>query len=219
MLCLIIHQPYFSGGLQVVNLKTAKKLKAKSINVTPGFKVCPACNIKLYNIDEIEDELTIDNEDICEIETDITIDSERCSLNYTLSEINVSPFKTRAIAAHSLITHGKKKLQQCLESFSEKQIDIRDKVATVLDIESRQLEINYDNESPDKLLERKADDLDRLLNLIKEKMLISNRPEKIKLLTLLPLSWKQKDILDFFPVTKYMITESKNLLQEKRNPC
>ena len=46
-------------------------------------------------------------------------------------------------------------------------------------------------------------------------MLISNRPEKIKLLTLVPLSWKQKEILDLFPVTKYMITESKNLLQEK----
>ena len=73
---------------------------------------------------------------------------------------------------------------------------------------------NYDNESPDKLLESKADDLDRLLN-IEEKMLISNRPEKIKLLTLVPLSWKQKEILDFFLVTKYTITESKNLLQEK----
>ena len=139
----------------------------------------------------------------------------RCSLNSTLLEINVSPFKTHAIAAHSLITHVKKKLQQCLESFSEKQTDIRDKVETVLDIESRQLESSYDNQSPDKLLERKADDLDRLLSLIKEKMIISNRPEKIKLLTLVPLSWKQNEILDFFPVTKYMITESKKLLQEK----
>ena len=84
-----------------------------------------------------------------------------------------------------------------------------------MDIESRQLEISSDNESPDKLLEKKADDLDRLLNLIKEKMIISNRPEKIKLLTLVPISWKQNEILDFFPVTKYMITESKKLLQEK----
>ena len=63
--------------------------------------------------------------------------------------------------------------------------------------------------------ETKANDLDWLLNLIKEKMLKSSRSEKITLLTLVPLSWKQKEIIEFFPVTKYMITESRRLLQEK----
>jgi hypothetical protein len=184
----------FLDGLKTINLATAKKLKTKSISVTPGCKVCPSCNIKIFtdkNTTEPseEDEPMQTNENCEKLETDIAINSGRCSLNSTLLELEVSPFKTHAVASHSLITHGKKKLQQCMEKLSEKQKYIQEKVATVLDIDSSHFDISTDHALTEESNKIKANDLDRLMNLIKEKMETSNRPEIIKLLTLVPLSW------------------------------
>lgn len=52
----------------------------------------------------------------------------------------------------------------------------------------------------------KADDLDRFMNLIKEKIKVSrNQREKIQLLTRVPISWSRKRIQEEFEVTDYAV--------------
>ncbi|XP_012560034.2 uncharacterized protein LOC105846148 [Hydra vulgaris] len=60
----------------------------------------------------------------------------------------------------------------------------------------------------------KANDMEILIRKIKEKLLISNRNQKIQLLTLVPISWSHKDIEKEFNVTSYMVQISCKLLQK-----
>ena len=65
-------------------------------------------------------------------------------------------------------------------------------------------------------LNQKANDLDILMDLIKDKMTVSNREKKVQLLTLVPMSWTCEKVVSFFPnVTKYMLRQARSLLAEK----
>ena len=62
---------------------------------------------------------------------------------------------------------------------------------------------------------KKPQIFDRLMKSVKEKISISSRQEKIKLLTLIPPSWTIKDSLSYFGVPKSMIKKARKLKSEK----
>ena len=76
------------------------------------------------------------------------------------------------------------------------------------------LNTSSDDEA-EKDMKTKANDLDRLMSLLKEKIDISKRSDKIQLLTLVPTSWTYKRIVEEFSVTKYMVRCARKLLSEK----
>ena len=68
-------------------------------------------------------------------------------------------------------------------------------MATVLSVSMKDLDSSSD-ECVHKDIARKADDMDILIELIKAKMVLSSRKQKIQLLTIAPLLWRYQDIVN-----------------------
>ena len=189
-------------------------MKDSCIKLIPGTKLCTACRLTIQKrlkdeeqkeLNENGDEENCDEDDECE--RTVVLD-ERERLNRTLNEMEISPLKLHSLPQHSRHIEGKRKLTQVKNKFENS-------VATVLSIDQGTLhESKSDDLAPD--LHQKANDLDKLMSLIKEKMTVSNREKKVQMLTLIPLSWTYEKIVSFFPnVTKYMVRQSRKLLNEK----
>ena len=121
--------------------------------------------------------------------------------------MNISPLKMHAVNSHSRVALGKKKLLHV-------QKTIKLGIAKTLNIDPDQLSQEDSFNKLYKEVKDKANDMDILIRKIKEKMLISDRNQKIQLLTLVPISWSYKDIKKEFNVTNYMVQISRKLLQK-----
>ena len=64
-------------------------------------------------------------------------------------------------------------------------------------------------------LKKKACDLDILVDLMKEKLKVSNRKKKIQILTIAPKSWSMSQVCETFGVTEYMVRQARKLANEK----
>ena len=65
---------------------------------------------------------------------------------------------------------------------------------------------------------QKSEDLDKIVEMIKQKLVISSRTEKIKLLTLTPPSWTIEQT-KYFGVKKCMVKKARELLKNKGLLC
>ena len=63
--------------------------------------------------------------------------------------------------------------------------------------------------------ERKAKDFDEIISLMKDKIRISERSEKIKILTLAPSSWSVQKVMEEFGVTEYMVRQARDVALQK----
>ena len=70
------------------------------------------------------------------------------------------------------------------------------------------LNIEDDSQKENDVCCKKAEDLDRLMFLIKEKVTSAKTEEKAKLLTLVPRSWTLKEIEEFFNVSNRIARNS-----------
>ena len=129
------------------------------------------------------------------------------NLNSSLTIMNISPLKMHAVNSHYRIALGKKKLLHV-------QKTVKLGIARTLNIDPEGLSQEDSFNKLSKEVKGKANDMDILIRKIKEKMLISNRNQKIQLLTLVPISWSHKDIEKEFNVTNYMVQISRKLLQK-----
>ena len=157
------------------------------IYVIPGWKICPTCKIECYRKTEIT------NEEIDEPDYAFSSDDEvnnwnttenRDVMNSTLNELELKPFKVDAVIGHTKVAQGKWKLAQVNNEVSERS-------ATILNVQQSKLEstdnsIEVDSEQD---MNQKANDVDKLVELMKEKLKVSNKREKIQILTLTPESW------------------------------
>ena len=90
------------------------------------------------------------------------------------------------------------------------------KIARVLNLISE--EINLDTRTTENvdLLRIKAENFDRLMQLIKEKLsTIKTNREIIQVPTLAPETWSVKKVANFISVTEYAAGKAKSLAQEK----
>ena len=95
--------------------------------------------------------------------------------------------------------------------------EVSKSLATILNVEQSELEstdnsIEVDSEQD---MNQKANDLDKLVELMKEKLKVSNKREKIQILTLTPESWSLRKIAKEFKVSKATARKGRILKEEK----
>ena len=173
------------------------------IYVIPGWKICPTCKIECYRKTEIT------NEEIDEPDYAFSSDDEvnnwnttenRDVMNSTLNQLELTPFKVHAIPGHMKVAHGKQKLAQVNNEMSKR-------LAIILNVE---IEVNSE-----KYMNQKANNLDKLVELIKQKLKVSNKRENIQILTLTPESWSLPKTAKEFKVSKATAQKARILREEK----
>ena len=113
-----------------------------------------------------------------------------------------SPLKF--VSNRDKVGYGKRKIEQVCAA-------VKDKVAVALDLESDLIEKKEDKVH----CCQKSKDLDRLMDMVTEKVKFSERKDQLKYLTLVPDSWTVKEIEDFFGVGNSIARKSKELKKEK----
>ena len=183
------------------------------IYVIPGWKICPTCKIECYRKTEIT------NEEIDEPDYAFSSDDEvnnwnttenRDVMNSTLNQLELTPFKVHAIPGHMKVAHGKRKLAQVNNEVSKR-------LAAILNVQQSELE-SADNsteiDSKQDMNQRK-NYLDKLVELMKEKLKVSNKREKIQILTLTPESWSLRKTAKEFKVSKATARKARIIREEK----
>ena len=130
----------------------------------------------------LQDKIT--NEEIDEPDYAFSSDDEvnnwnttenRDVMNSTLNELELTPFKVHAVPGHMKVAHGKRKLAQVNNEVSKR-------LAAILNVQQSELE-SADNsteiDSKQDMNQRK-NYLDKLVELMKEKLKVSNKREKYK---------------------------------------
>ena len=64
--------------------------------------------------------------------------------------------------------------------------------------------------------EQKASELDRLHNLMKQKLTTATYSEKIQILTLAPDSWSHRYCAEYFNVSEHLVRTARNLKRLKK---
>ena len=131
-------------------------------------------------------------------------------MNSTLNELELTPFKVHAVPGYMKVAHGKRKLAQVNNKVSKR-------LATKLNVQQSELEstdnsTEFDSEQD---INQKANDLDKLVELMKEKLKVSNKREKIQILTLKPESWSLLKTAKEFKVFKATARKARILREEK----
>ena len=139
---------------------------------------------------------------INDLEQTFVLSEQRSYLNNTLEEMNISPVKAHSVHQHlcRIVSEEKyTKPKSCVDTFAIKEDNLSYDKSCVRDENAL-------------ILEQKADDLDRLMSLVKQK----TSPSKIQLLTLGPESWTITQAVTKLPCVKYYMTQqSWTLLKEK----
>ncbi|KAJ8884164.1 hypothetical protein PR048_016021 [Dryococelus australis] len=129
------------------------------------------------------------------------------TISTTFDELGISPLKLHAVPSHSKPVYGKRKLKSAYYSLRSKFCEVLGKDFPLEE---------YDNQSVSNDIKQKAEDLDTLLLLIKEKLKITqNRQQKIRLLTSIPISCSRQRIMEEFEVSEYAVRQSRQILNEK----
>ena len=128
---------------------------------------------------------------------DYTLETKESS--FDAEAIGVSPIKK--VSFRDKISYGRNKLKRI-------KVDIEEKVAQALDISAEELQPETQVENS------KCNDLYKLVGLIKEKLLVSSRNEKFKLLTLTSESWTIEKTMKEFEVSKYLVKKARSLKKE-----
>ena len=117
-------------------------------------------------------------------------------MNATLGELKVSPFQVHSLPKCSKIIHDKRKLEQVHQV-------VQQKIASTLTVEPSVL--SPSNSRDQNVCKTKADNLDYFVDCMKEKMQLSNKNEKLQILTLIPKSWSIRKAAEEFGVSKSTI--------------
>ena len=142
-----------------------------------GWKICPTCKTECYHKTEITNE-EIDESDYA-FSSDDGVNNwnkteNRDVINSTLNELELTLFKVHAVPGHMKVAHGRRKLAQVNN-------DVSKRLATILNLQQSELE-STDNSIEvvsEKGMNQKANYLDKLAELMKEKLRVSNNREKI----------------------------------------
>ena len=130
--------------------------------------------------------------------------------------MDIRPIKLHAVASHSKVQYGKRKIHQVKGKLEEKRLSLQSQVAASLTVSTESLE-EHKEHLPENLEEmvQKSKDLDQLIFLMKEKLKTSNRTRKIQILTMIPPSWSIKKAQEAFSVSASIVRTARKLSEEK----
>ena len=179
--------------------------------------MCPKCREQfrnhLQNQDDEPDVYKLSSENKPDSESEnadynqsFIVSNSRDTFNATLGELKLSPFKVHCLPKFSKIIHGKRKLEQVHQV-------VQQKIASTLTVEP--LVLSASNSGDQNVCKTKANDLDYLVHCMKEKMKLSNRNEKLQILTLIPKSWSIRKVAEEFGISKSTIQKAKLLRDTK----
>ena len=123
------------------------------------------------------------------------------NFNLGINTFGCSPLKL--VAHKDRVSYAKRKMNK-IHTATKK------KTATVLDVS---LDLINDEPKTKELCCKSKQDLDSLMELIKAKFDISSKPEKHKLLTLVPESWNINYTENYFSASQRMIKTARHLKQ------
>ena len=157
----------------------AKEVKTKGYNLISGHSLCCQCVKKYDNI--MEGDQNESDVEQNESDNEYSCETRRKKLNTSLDTMGISPVHLHGVAQNGRASTAKNKLDRAVEvlktSLSDANVVSTDQLASS---ES----VNVISET-----EQKASELDRLHNLMKEKLTTTTYSEKIQILTLTPDSW------------------------------
>lgn len=176
----------------------ATDLEARTISVLPGWKFCRRCYEHASSIihpvvEEMDDSVPF----IPNLPGPSS--QPKNTLNISLNALDESPIKLQGLAQHQRKRKASTKLKKAVSK-------LQSKVA-----EAYNVDIEYETVEPEKDVLTKAADLDKLTQLMKEKIQISDYNTQIKILTLTPDSWTKNYAVNYFGVTDYQIRKSRQL--------
>lgn len=222
------HTKAIKRDLRVVSLDLAKQFREilhVRPTVIPGQKLCSTCRkhalSEISSADQKEANKDSSDENNSEVKTtsdegtevEAAEDTEELDkLNTSLTGIDDSPMKMHSLAPHQKVSYGKRKIKAARQN-------LRKKVARVLHVPEEKL--RKDSSSDDESIaskreeKQKANDLDRLVELMKEKLPTVSRREKIRILTFAPPSWTREKIQRTFGVSQRMVREASEILNTK----
>ena len=137
----------------------------------------------------------------------IYLNTTKESLNNTLNEFDISVVKAHSVATHSKPALGKRKLKQVEDVITKKLV-------SVLKVDQTELKEYFQNNIPAET-QLKANDLDNLVDCMKDKLKISNRRKRLQILTLVPNSWSLRKAAEVFQISKSTIQIVQLLRDEK----
>ena len=182
----------------------------------PGKKLCKQCfsrithdleaaKLAVTDTTETEPEYVPGESSQSESETIPESERSRSDLNNSLEEIGVSPLKLHAVSSGSKVKEGKRKLKRIAEKQSERNENVRKKIAKVLDVEESKL--NCFN---------KSEEYDRIVDLLSNKLSTTrDKRVKVQLLTLAPRSETVSFVAKQFATTNYLVKKSRAVFDEK----
>ena len=216
------HKKAVKAGLREVSLEASADFQSLGISIIPGHKMCPTCHAelsrRLKDFDEEPDEMEMQEacESDAELECDLSKELVRESLDSSLVDMDVSPMKLHAVASHSKVSYGKRKLKQVQAKLKEQEESLQKKVAEVIDVMPEDLDVKEKDQHQNiKVIQQKAEDLDVLVQLMKDKLKVSNRQRKIQILTMAPRSWSIQKTKEEFQVSEYIVRQARKLASEK----
>ena len=136
-------------------------------------------------------------------------EQDRQDISKCFQSIGISPLKVLAQPLSGRVNLGKRKLNIAIST-------IQGKVVRALNVILEEINLDISTTEHVDLLQIKAENFDRLMQLIKEKFSTkkTNR-EIIKVLTLAPETWSIKKVANFFNVPEYAARKARSLFQEK----
>ena len=185
--------------------------QSSNINIVPGQKLCPMCRNKLSVREQSKTESR--NSDVSDeinyIEEIHSIEQEQQDISECFQSAGRSPLKVHAQALSGRVNLCKRKRNTAISS-------IQKKVARALNVTQEEINSNTSTTEDVDLLQIKAENSDRLTQLIKEMLsTIKTYREIIQVLTLATETSSIKKVANLFNITEYAARKVRSLVQEK----
>ena len=195
--------------------------KITGVSVKPGQKLCYNCFKALRKFEKSQSETEGESQQQPETESDpeeidFSNQAENLSsedesalphdqevINRSFEDLGVSPLRATRISLQNKPSYAKRKYSEFETAFSNK-------VARVLEVEPQQLS----QAQPQAQQCSNCNDMDRLVELLKEKMQVSSKQKQVQLLTLAPESWTIEKVVEEFKVSTYKVKEARKLKKE-----
>lgn len=191
------HKKPVKKSLREITLTHLSRRKSTEVNLIPGKALCSTCNKKLFKlITDNEDEDPLDDPNYAIPETIHVVDQ-------TCSVLGISPAsKIRKLSSDKRASAIECKVSKISETLKRKLYANLDE-----DHESLANPLPMQNENPF--------DYEQLITKLKEKCEISNKEEKIKIISLLPSSWSRNKISIEFNVSERLVKLARDLAKKQ----
>lgn len=197
------HKQAVKSSLRSITTEQVSQFKHMfGILVTSGSKLCITCRKKITEANkDAQDEPQSDDEDM----NFIPPEDKAAALNESISSLpGVSPIKPAHIGKRDKTSYAKRKWEQ-IKSVS------KDKIAECVDVP---LEA-FNDKSAGTSSSKAQQDIEYLVEAMKQKLKACDRKQQIAVLTLAPRSWTIPKVADEFNVTHYTVRKARQLQNDR----